>query len=1116
MTQRDDAAGGREVRGYCTFCRSRCGTINRIENGCLVSVRPDPDHPTGRAICPKGRAAPEIVHSARRLARPLIRTRPKGDPDPGFREASWDEALDLVAGKLAQVAAESGPEAAAFAFASPSATSISDSIGWLERFVWRYGSPNISYATELCNWHKDHCHRYTLGTGMPAPDYAQSRLIVLWGHNPEKTWLAQAGAIAEARAAGARLAVIDPRRTRLAAGADHWLQPRPGSDGPLAMALIRELIAIGGFDAAFVRRWTNAPFLVREDTGRLLRAGEIGLAPAEALVGWDAGAGRPVALDTRQDIGAEMAARLALEGRHEAAPGLACRPVFAHLREAADGYAPERAAELCWTEPAAIRALAAAIAAAGDRVSYYGWNGIGQHADASQTDRAIAILFALTGQHDAPGGNVIWPALPVVRASDFAMLPKAQAARALGLAARPLGPARNGWVTGGELYRGILEQDPYRIRALVSFGTNMLASQPDPQRGRAALEALDFHVHCDLFLNPSAECADVVLPVNSAWERDGLREGFEISRAAQERIQLRPAMVPPQGEARSDFDIVAGLAGRLGFGADFHHGDWEAAQDALLRPAGICIAELRAAPGGLTVPLRHGFRKYADPCGGGVRGFATPSRRIEIHSETFLEHGYPPLPGFGSPAEADAAHPLVLTTAKNGHFCHTQHRGIAGLRRKSPLPRADLHPDTAASRGIAEGDRIEIRRGGARISMTAHLDPGLHPGVAMAENGWWEAAPDLGLPGYRIGGRTDASYNSLAQDLPLDPVSGAPALRSMTCEIRRAADQPAAAPGRQRLRIEARREETPEVVALTLARADGAPLPGFLPGQHVAIGLPGGPAARSYSLTGAAGDAPARYEIAIRRNGPGTLSAIYADLPPGTELETGRPGGRFTLPVENRFPLVLVAAGIGVTPFLGLLETLASGGRSGPEMHLFHIARDAAHQPFRSRLASLDAALPFLTLHSVHSRGGSGRMTAAEIGPGLIARRARFYLCGPEAMIAEFRSGLRARGVPDFEIFQEAFSAPRSDPPSAARAAEVLLKRSGTVLDWRPGDGAILDLAAARGIALPSGCRTGQCESCAVDVLEGQAGHFAEPEDPSADRCLLCQAYPMGRLVLDA
>ncbi|MGW5698948.1 molybdopterin-dependent oxidoreductase, partial [Streptomyces asiaticus] len=144
-----------EKQGYCTLCRSRCGAVYTIEAGALRGVRPDPEHPTGAAMCPKGRAAPEIVHSPDRLTRPLRRTTPKSDPDPRWEPIGWEEALSETAEKLGRIKAQDGAEAVAFAVTSPSATALSDSIDWIERFIRLFGSPNTCYSTEVCNWHKD-------------------------------------------------------------------------------------------------------------------------------------------------------------------------------------------------------------------------------------------------------------------------------------------------------------------------------------------------------------------------------------------------------------------------------------------------------------------------------------------------------------------------------------------------------------------------------------------------------------------------------------------------------------------------------------------------------------------------------------------------------------------------------------------------------------------------------------------------------------------------------------------------------------------------------------------------------------------------------------------------
>ena len=1113
-----------DIPGYCTFCRSRCGTMNRVENGRLVSVAPLPGHPTGKAICPKGRAAPELVHSARRLTHPMKRTQPKGAADPGWVEITWDEALDTISARLADFARESGPESVAFSFASPSAASISDSLPWLERFVWTYGSPHICWATELCNWHKDHTHKLTVGTGVPVPDYANSDLIVLWGHNPEKVWLAQAEKIAGALRRGADLVMVDPRRTGMAPQAAQWLRVRPGTDGALALALIRLLLVGAGFDDAFVRQWSNAPFLVRDDTGQMLRGADIALEPAQGFVAM--GADGAVVIDTAQALDASVAASLSLyhSGPVMGADGtpLPCRTAFAHLHEAADPFTPDHAARICGVSADEIRQFAHRLSTA-NSVSYYCWTGVGQHANASQTDRAIACLFALTGQYDTPGGNVTWPSVPMNAISSYAMLPPAQQAKSLGRGPRPLGPGSGGWVTGAEMYDAMLDAAPYRVRALVSFGSNMLASHPDPARGRAALESLDLQVHCDMFLNPSAASADIILPVNSAWERDGLRTGFEISLEAQELVQLRPAMVAPRGQARSDYDIVAALATRLGFGDGFAHGDWDAAHDRALAPSGLSVADLRRAPGGISVPLRHGFRSYARPTAQGVAGFATPSRRVEFYSGQLQATGQSPVPDFIPPEAPTPQAPLVLTTAKSGYYCHTQHRGLTTLRRKSRAPRVDIHPDTAAARGITDNSAVTLLRNGARIAMVARLDPALDPGVVVAEYGWWQAAPDIGAPGFTITGADDAGYNSLADFARLDPVSGAPAVRSMTCEVVAAATAPRWT-GFRDLRVTAATAITHEVTELTLAAPDGAPLPGFQAGQFLSLRPAGSddPAqTRSYSLTSCPGAEVAAYRIAIRRQAGGAMSGHFCALAPGDMVQAAAPDGPFTLPFENEFPVVLLAAGIGITPFLSLLEQIAAA-RQGPEVHLYYGARNGAEHAFAGRIAALAATCPRLTVHSFYSqpRPGDtshtpGRLMPDHIDPALITRRARFYMCGPDAMIDSFRAHLAQAGVPAFEMFHERFAAPAPVTTGDLTPQPVTLARQNRTLHWAPEDGALLEFAEKHGLTPPAGCRTGQCESCAVTVLAGEVGHFRAVETDDPAQCLACQAFPLGPVTLD-
>jgi len=222
-----------QIHTYCAMCVSRCGVLATVEDGRFTKVTADPAHPNG-CICVKGTAAPEIVYAPDRLQYPMVRTRPKGEPDPGWARISWDEALDLTASRLLEIKDRDGPEAVVFPVATAAGTAANDFGFWVRRLAHAFGSPNVVGNTHICQWHRDTGAQYTYGVGTPSPDYEQTRCMLLWGFNPQATWPAMAMRISRARAHGAKLIVIDPRKTGSAEKADCWLRVRPGADGTLA------------------------------------------------------------------------------------------------------------------------------------------------------------------------------------------------------------------------------------------------------------------------------------------------------------------------------------------------------------------------------------------------------------------------------------------------------------------------------------------------------------------------------------------------------------------------------------------------------------------------------------------------------------------------------------------------------------------------------------------------------------------------------------------------------------------------------------------------------------------------------------------------------------------
>ena len=806
----DDGEDARRVHGFCGLCIARCGTVATVENGRFTRLDPDPTHPTGAAICAKGRAGPELVYSKSRLTRPLRRRRPKGDPDPGWEEISWDAALDETAAAMRRLASQYGPASVAFSQSSPSTTAIGDSSSYLRRLMHAFGTPNLVIALDLCGWGRGYATRYAFGVGSVAigsaggamPDIARSGCLILWGYNPSMSRLTHATAAVEALKRGMKLIVVDPRSAGLANKADVWLRVRPGTDGALALGLANVMIQHGWYDRDFIREWSNGPLLVRSDTGRLLSESDlIPGAKSGRYLAWSARAGGPVAYDPATGRYDKDGEHLALDGEYRvgsASGSILCRPVFDHYAALCRRYSPEVIEATCWISRVELEQAAHLIWHARP-VSYYAWSGHEQHANTTENARAIALLYALTGCFDTPGGNVLLPSVATAPITGEELPAAKRLGPAVGVAERPLGPARWNAVSTHDFYRAVLEGTPYPVRGLIGFGANLLLAHADPVRGRAALSALDFYAHADLFMTPTAALADIVLPISSCFEREALKVGFEISAEAQSLVQLRQAVVAPQGEARSDTDFIFALAMRLGLGEQFWNGDVEASYRHQLSPSGVTLEQLRAEPAGVRVVLTTRHRKHADSdTKGNARGFATPSRKVELWSETFLEHGYAALPDFVEPQvgpsaspEVTARFPLVLTCAKPTVFCQTQHRALPGLRKRALHPEVELHPQTAAARNIKAGSWVDVETPAGAMRVRARLNDKLDPRVVVGEHGWWEACAELGVAGYDPFSPTGANFNGTIDASIRDPVSGTPAHRANLCEIRPAAPAPA-------------------------------------------------------------------------------------------------------------------------------------------------------------------------------------------------------------------------------------------------------------------------------------------------------------------------------------
>ena len=772
--------GTERVHSYCAMCTSRCGVIATVVDGRLTQVNADPDHPNG-CICVKGAAAPEIVYAPDRIQFPMVRTRPKGDPNPGWVRISWDQALNLAALRLNDIKDNHGAEAVVFSRATTAGTAAIDFDGWLQRLANAFGSPNLLTSNHICTWNRRVGSKYTYGSGMPLPDFGNTQCMLLWGINPPATSPAQAVRINRARHRGAKLIVIDPRRTILAAKADCWLRIRPGKDGELAMAMIHVLLEENLFDAEFARTWTNGPFLVRSDNHQLLTEADVRADGnrAEWMV-WDEQHGSLVWQQARVPALFGAYPVKLLDGSI-----VECQPALQLLKNAAAQFAPERSEEITNVPAEEVR-KAVRLFAKEKPSSYCTWVGLEQDNDAMQTNRAVCIFYALTGQYDQRGSNVLFATTPTNPITGRELIPKDKAQLRLGADKHPLGPqADPGLVQAAEVYDAIITGKPYRVKAAVSFGTDPLLGHGDPLRGKTAFEALDFYIHVDTMINPSANFADLILPATTCWEREALLPYFEIAEDTMNWTQLRPAVAKPVGESRSEMEIVFDLAKRLNLAQDFFDGNIEAALTHQLAPSGLATKQLRANPIGMRAPVITRHRKYAeiDSRNGKPRSFDTPTGKIEIFSTTFACAGYPPLPQFKADNHSNDEYPLTLSFFRDIHFCDEQHRNIPRLRRAVPEPFVEIHPSTAKAIGIADGEWIFLETKTGRVKLKAKLNDSLHPNVVVTVYGWWQACQELNLTGHDPFSHNGANANLLVPNADVDPISASVAHRGQRCRM---------------------------------------------------------------------------------------------------------------------------------------------------------------------------------------------------------------------------------------------------------------------------------------------------------------------------------------------
>jgi ferredoxin-NADP reductase/MOSC domain-containing protein YiiM len=428
----------------------------------------------------------------------------------------------------------------------------------------------------------------------------------------------------------------------------------------------------------------------------------------------------------------------------------------------------------------------------------------------------------------------------------------------------------------------------------------------------------------------------------------------------------------------------------------------------------------------------------------------------------------------------------------------------------------------------AGDDIVKITDGPERISV-ADIDALLYlPGQSREQ-----LQRALRIPALSKGWQS--SFQAmLQQDLSPKTMLGNPGLANE--------EQAPAWPGFRQMRIANIHKESDNVTSFVLAPIDEHPLPVFQAGQFVVLRVlvdPGKPPVlRSYSLSDLPGADHFRISVKNELNGVGS-SFLCNRAREGYLLDVSAPRGNFTLH-PSKSPVVLLSAGVGATPVMSMLHTLAAE-RSQREIWWIYGARNRVDHPFAEESRSLLKQLSRGRGYIVYSRPAAidqvgtdfdapGHIDAALLERIGVSRNSDFYLCGPSSFLQNMRDGLRNWGVLAGNMHTEIFGSLETITPGMAQVVHtphlprgpagsgppVSFARSGITAVWDPKFGSLLELAEACDVPVRWSCRTGVCHTCMTGLIAGSIIYNPEPlERPAPGNVLVCCSQPNAGVTLD-
>lgn len=740
-------------RTICGYCGVGCGVEYALKDGAILYAQGYRGAPAnGEFLCVKGRFGWDFATSPDRLTRPLVRRElalalglideeiqppaPVARPAADFVPVSWEMALDIVADRLADVAKAHGPDTIA-GLASARCTNEENYL--FQKLVRAsIGTNNVDHCARLCHASTVTGLGMAFGSGAmtnPIRDIRGADCLLITGSNTAESHPVIGYEVVRAVKQGTNLIIIDPRRVPLVDHATLHLQPKPGTDIHVFLAMAHVILREGWADAGFIRERT-------EGFEEFARSVEQHTPEAAALA-----SGVPAEL-------IERAARLyALGERGDGQP-------FSPGRDGANDYAAD-VQPRAESQPRGRSSILYAM-------------GITQRSNGTDMVLTLANLAMLCGQIGKPstGVNPLRGQSNVQGACDVGALPnvlpgyrpvadeaaRAEAAQTWG--ASPL-PATPGLTVVEMMHAAVAGT----VRAMYIMGENPMLSDPNIGHVEQGLRALDFLVVQDIFLSETAQLAHVVLPAAAALEKDGTITNTE------RRVQLIEPVLSPPGEAWTDWRIICALGRKL----DERLGGAGAAERWAYPSTAAIMNELARV-----TPIYRGIR-HARLAGAGLV-WPCPD---EQHPGTPILHERAFTRGRGKfhavaaqgPAESpDEDFPFILTTGRTLYHYHTgtMTRRSEGLAWRESRGYVEINERDAAAAGVRDSGPVIVRSRRGQVRTQARVSQRVPPGVVFMAFHWKEAPANL-----------------LTQDFALDPRAKIPEYK--VCAVRIEAPKPAAA-----------------------------------------------------------------------------------------------------------------------------------------------------------------------------------------------------------------------------------------------------------------------------------------------------------------------------------